>query len=509
LSRDQPSEDKIDHREENRRQEKASAERQHANGKLTARERITILLDEGTFVELDPYVKHRAIAFGMDKRRWLGDGVVTGSGTLDAKPVYVYSQDFGFMGGSLGAVHAEKICRVLDLAIQNGVPIIGFHDSGGARIQEGVASLGGYGEIFRRIVRASGVIPQIAVIAGPTAGGASYSPALMDFTLMVEGVATTFLTGPRVVKRVTGEDVDSETLGGADVHGSISGVASLTLSSEAEAVESVRAILSYLPANNLEDPPRGPSVEPSRDVMSVIPVESCQVYDTYHLIEAITDARSFFEIQSTYATNAVVGFGRLGGKSIGIIASQPSVMARTMTIDSFDKITRFVRLCDAFNLPVFTLQNVPDYISSLDQEHGGIIRHGAKVIYAYSDATVPKVTVILGKSYGGAYIALGSKHLGTDFVYALPGAEIAVMEAEGAVEIVYRREIAADPKKRCEFITMYQEEFSNSSQAEKLGFIDDIIEPEEIRPRAIAAFELLSKKRMKVQSPRKHGNMPV
>jgi acetyl-CoA carboxylase carboxyltransferase component len=509
LSDDRPSEDTVDHREELRRQEETSAKRQHAKGKLTARERIAALLDQGSFVELDPYVKHQAVALGMDKRKWLGDGVVTGSGSVDGKQVYVYAQDFGFMGGSLGAAHARKICRVLDLAIQNGAPIIGFHDSGGARIQEGVASLGGYGEIFRRNVQASGVIPQIAVIAGPTAGGASYSPALMDFTLMVEGIATMFITGPRVVKQVTGEEVDPETLGGAEIHGSVTGVASLTVGSEAEAIEAVRAILSYLPPNNLDAPVQAISSEPSRDAEGVIPDESSQAYDTHDLIDAITDAGSFFEIQPSYAMNAVVGFGRLGGRSIGVVASQPSVMAGTMTIDSSDKISRFVRLCDAFNLPVLTLQDVPGYIPGVDQEHRGIIRHGAKVIYAYSEATVPKVTVILRKSYGGAYIALGSKHLGTDFVYALPGAEVAVMGAEGAVEIVYRREIAAEPEKRGELIAKYQEEFSNPYQAAKLGFIDDVIEPGEIRSKVIAAFESLSKKRVKVHPPKKHGNMPV
>jgi acetyl-CoA carboxylase carboxyltransferase component len=492
-----------------RRQEEASAERQHAKGKLTARERITALLDEGSFVELDPYVKHRAVALGMDNRKWFGDGVVTGSGTVDGRPVYIYAQDFGFMGGSLGAAHAKKICRVLDLAIQNGAPIIGFHDSGGARIQEGVASLGGYGEIFRRNVQASGVIPQIAVIAGPTAGGASYSPALMDFTLMVEGIATTFITGPRVVMQVTGEEVDPETLGGAEIHGSVTGVASLTLGSEAAAIEAVRTILSYLPPNNLDYAEQAASLEPSKNTMGIIPDESSLAYDIHDLIEAIIDAGSFFEIQPSYAMNAVVGFGRLRGRSIGVVASQPSVMAGTMTIDSSDKISRFVRLCDAFNLPVLTLQDVPGYIPGVDQEHRGIIRHGAKVIYAYSEATVPKVTVILRKSYGGAYIALGSKHLGTDFVYALPGAEVAVMGAEGAVEIVYRRKIAAEPEKREELIAKYQEEFSNPYQAAKLGFIDNVIESGEIRSKAITAFELLSKKRVKVHPPKKHGNMPV
>ena len=509
MSGDRPSEDTVERREELRRQEEASAERQHARGKLTARERITGLLDEGSFTELDPYVEHRASALGMDRRKWLGDGVVTGYGTVDGRRVYVYSQDFGFMGGSLGAAHAEKICRVLDLAIQNGAPIIGFHDSGGARIQEGVASLGGYGEIFRRNVQASGVIPQIAVIAGPTAGGASYSPALMDFTLMVEGIATTFITGPRVVKQVTGEEVDPETLGGAETHGAVTGTASLTLGSEAEAFEAVRAILSYLPSNNLDDPIQVEASGPIRKASGIIPGDPNRAYDMHDFIDAIVDAGSFFGIQPAYAMNAVVGFGRLGGRSIGVVASQPSVMAGTMTIDSSDKISRFVRLCDAFNLPVLTLQDVPGYLPGVDQERGGIIRHGAKVIYAYSEATVPKVTVILRKSYGGAYIALGSKHLGTDFVYALPGAEVAVMGAEGAVEIVFRREVATEPDKRDDLIAKYREEFSNPYQAAKIGFIDDIIEAGEIRARAIAAFEMLVKKRVKAHPPRKHGNMPV
>jgi acetyl-CoA carboxylase carboxyltransferase component len=509
MSHDRPSGDTVERREELRRQEEASAERQHARGKLTARERITGLLDEGSFTELDPYVEHRASALGMDRRKWLGDGVVTGSGIVDGRRVYVYSQDFGFMGGSLGEVQAKKICRVLDLAIQNGVPVVGFHDSGGARIQEGVASLGGYGEIFKRNVQASGVIPQIAVIAGPTAGGASYSPALMDFTIMVEGIATTFITGPRVVKQVTGEEVDLETLGGAETHGAVTGIASLTLGSEEEAIEAVRAILSYLPPNNLDDPIQVEASRPTGEASGIIPGDPSQGYDIHDFIDIIVDARSFLEIQPAYAMNAVVGFGRLGGKSIGLVASQPSVMAGTMTIDSSDKISRFVRLCDAFNLPILTLQDVPGYLPGLDQERGGIIRHGAKVIYAYSEATVPKVTMILRKSYGGAYIALGSKHLGTDFVYALPGAEVAVMGAEGAVEIVYRRELAAEPEKRDDLIVKYREEFSNPYQAAKLGFIDDVIELGEIRARIIAAFEMLSKKRVKVHPPKKHGNMPV
>ncbi len=504
-----PSKESEELREILKKQEEISAKRQHAKGKLTARERINKLLDKESFFEFDPFVKHSAISLGMDRREWFGDGVITGSGTIDSKKAYVYSQDFGFMGGSLGKTHADKICRVLDLAIQNGAPIIGFHDSGGARIQEGVASLGGYGKIFKRNVQASGVIPQIAVIVGPTAGGASYSPALMDFTLMVEGIATTFITGPRVVKQVTGEAVDSELLGGAEVHSSVTGVASLTLSSEEEAIEAVKSILSYLPQNNLDDPKSTKPSEPYIDALNTIPDKSSQAYDIHIVIDSILDKGSFFEIQPAFAMNAVVGFGRLNGKSIGVVASQPSIMAGTMTIDSSDKISRFIRLCDAFNIPVLTLQDVPGYIPGVDQEHGGIIRHGAKVIYAYSEATIPKITVILRKSYGGAYIALGSKHLGTDFVYALPGSEIAVMGAEGAVEILYKREIEAEPEKREQFITQYKDEFSNPYQAAKLGYIDDVIEINEIRKKTIKAFEMLRKKRVKVYPPKKHGIMPV
>jgi len=496
-------------REELRKQAEASAERQHARGKLSARERIDALLDTGSFNELDPYVEHRASALGMDRRRWLGDGVVTGSGTVAGRRVYVYSQDFGFMGGSLGEMHAAKICRVLDLAIQNGAPVVGFHDSGGARIQEGVASLGGYGEIFRRNVQASGVVPQIAVIAGPTAGGASYSPALMDFVLMVEGVGTTFITGPRVIKQVTGEEVDAETLGGTVTHGEITGTATLTLGSEDEAFEAVRAILGCLPSNNLDDPPVAQPVEPTREVGGIIPDDARRAYDIHDLLESVVDGGSFLELQPRFAMNAVVGFARLGGRSLGVVASQPSVMAGCMTIDSSDKIARFVRLCDAFSLPVVTFQDVPGYLPGVDQERGGIIRHGSKVIYAYSEATVPKVTVILRKSYGGAYIALGSKHLGTDFVYALPDAEVAVMGAEGAVEVVYRRELAENPARREELIAEYREEFSNPYQAARLGYVDDVIEVDEIRSRLIHALDVLLKKRVKVHPPKKHGNMPV
>jgi len=496
-------------REGLRRSGEEAVQRQRNRGKLSARERIEGLLDKGSFVELDPFVEHRATALGMD-RRGVGDGVVTGFGNIEGRRVFVYSQDFTFMGGSLGEMHAKKICHVLDLALENGAPIIGFHDSGGARIQEGVASLAGYGEIFRRNVAASGVIPQIAVIAGPTAGGASYSPALMDIIIMIRGISTTFITGPRVIKQVTGEDVDMQRLGGAETHSSVSGVASLAVNSEEEGFAVVRRLLSYLPQNNLEDPPLFETVEPAhRAVDEAIPHDPRRAYDIRDVITVVVDGGSFFEIQPEFAANAVVGFARMEGRNVGVVASQPSVMAGCMTIDSSDKIARFVRCCDAFNLPVITFQDVPGYLPGVDQEHGGIIRHGAKVIYAYAEATVPKVTVIIRKSFGGAYIALGSRHLGADFVYALPQAEVAVMGAEGAVEIVYRREIAENPDRRKELIAEYRREFANPYRASKLGYIDDVIEPSEIRPRLIESLALLSSKRAKPHPPKRHGNMPV
>jgi acetyl-CoA carboxylase carboxyltransferase component len=435
--------------------------------------------------------------------------VITATGTVDGRRVYAYSQDFGFMGGSLGEMHAKKICHTFDLAVQNGSPVIGFHDSGGARIHEGVASLAGYGEIFKRNIKASGVIPQIAVIAGPTAGGASYSPALMDMVLMVDGIATTFITGPRVIKQVTGEEVDPETLGGAGTHAATTGTATLVLESEKEAIEAIKVLLSYLPPNNLDDPPHVESISPANGTSGIIPEDPKEAYDVRGIIRGVVDGGSFIELQPAFAMNAVVGLARLGGWSVGVVASQPSVMAGTMTIDSSDKISRFVRFCDAFNLPVVTFQDVPGYLPGVEQEHGGIIRHGAKVIYAYAEATVPKVTVILRKSYGGAYIALGSKHLGTDLVYALPGAEIAVMGPEGAVEIVYRRELAEDPRNKKELIKEYRREFSSPYQAARLGYIDDVIEVREIRERIVKALDILSSKRVKIHPPKKHGNMPV
>jgi acetyl-CoA carboxylase carboxyltransferase component len=496
-------------KEELVQQARDSTERQHKRGKLSALERIESLLDPGSFTELDPYIEHRATALGMNQRRRLGDGVITGHGSVDGRPVLVYSQDFGFMGGSLGEMHARKICHALDLALESGAPVVGFHDSGGARIQEGVASLAGYGEIFKRNVTASGVVPQIAVIAGPTAGGASYSPALMDFTVMVEGIATTFITGPRVIKQVTGEEVEAQILGGAATHASITGTASVSVESEESAIDVVRRILSYMPSNNLDDPPIYEIVEPVSNAVEIIPEDINKPYDIRNLIDSVFDGKSFLEVQPLFAMNAVVGFARLRGQSVGVVASQPMVMAGCMTIDSSDKIARFVRLCDAFGIHLVTLQDVPGYLPGVDQEHGGIIRHGAKVIYAYSEATVPRVTVILRKSFGGAYIALGSKHLGTDLVYALPQAEIAVMGSEGAVEVIYRRQLMEDPGNRQKFIDEYREEFANPYQAAKLGYIDDVIMTEEIRDRLVSSLQMLRKKRVRPHPTRRHGNMPV
>jgi len=497
-------------REELKRSADDAASSQHRRGKLSARERVAGLLDPGTFVELDPFVEHRASAFGMDSRKGIGDGVITCHGKVDCRTVFVYAQDFSFMGGSVGEMHAKKICHLLDLAIESGAPVLGFHDSGGARIQEGVASLAGYGEIFRRIVSASGIIPMMAVIAGPTAGGASFSPALMDFIIMIRGLSTSFVMGPRVVKQETGEDVDEQRLGGADVHGAVSGVASITIENEKECFSTIRRLLSYLPQNNREKPRRAEPLEPEATINGdSIPKDPQSKYDIHDLIGKIVDRDSFFEIQPNFSRNAVVGFARLAGLVVGLVASQPSVLGGYMTIDSSDKIARFVRFCDCFNMPVITLQDVPGFKPGVEQEHGGVIRHGAKVIYAYAESTIPKVTVILRRSFAGAYISLGSKHLGVDFVYALPQAEIAVLGAEAAVEILYNREIAENPGKRDELIARYASEFANPYQAAKLGYIDDIITTKEIRPRIIAALELLDKKRERFELKKRHGNMPV
>ncbi len=490
--------------------EETDVQRQHERGKLTARERLELLLDPDSFIELDPFVEHRFISFGMDRQRQMGDGVVTGYGTIDGRPVIVYSQDFMFMGGSTGEMHTRKISRVLRLAVENGLPIIGFHDSGGARIQEGVASLMGLGDIFRGNVACSGVVPQIAVIAGPTAGGAAYSPALMDFVFMVKGISYMFITGPRVIREVTGEEVSFEGLGGAYVHGRISGIATMLADGEANCIKMIRRLLGYLPSNNLEDPPVF-EPKPPKDVKfeDIMPQDLRKAYNIHLVIEGIIDSDSFFELQPDFARNVVVGFARMEGRSVGIIATQPMMLAGCMTVDSSDKIARFVRFCDAFNMPIITLQDVPGYLPGVEQEYGGIIRHGAKVLYAYAEATVPKVTVVLRKSYGGAFIALGSKHIGADVVFALPTAEIAVLGPEAAVEIIFRNELKESPTRKEELIAHYREQFANPYQAAKLGYIDDVIEPKEIRPRLISSLKLLSKKRVRHYPPKKHGNMPL
>ena len=489
--------------------------KQHEKGKLTARERIEKLLDEGTFVELGMFAESRATEFGMDKKRFPGDGVVTGYGTIDGRLVFVYAQDFTVLGGSLGEMHAEKITRILDLALKNGAPVIGLNDSGGARIQEGVDSLKGYGEIFFRNTIASGVVPQIAVIMGPSAGGAVYSPAIMDFVVMVDKTSYMFITGPQVIKAVTGEDVDFESLGGARVHNEKSGNAHIFAKNEEEALHLVRALLSYFPSNNMEDPPFIDTGDPpdriDYELDKIIPKDPKKSYDVKDIINIIVDRGTFFEIHPLYAQNIVVGFARIGGKVVGIVANQPKFYAGVLDINASDKAARFVRFCDAFNIPIVTLVDVPGYMPGVAQEHGGIIRHGAKLLYAYSEATVPKITVILRKAYGGAYIAMGSKHLRADVVYAWPNAEIAVMGPEGAVNIVFRREIkeAENPeKRRQELINEYRDKFANPYVAASRLYVDDIIYPHETRPKIIQALNMLENKKEE-RPEKKHGNIPL
>ncbi len=490
-------------------------ERQHKAGKLTARERMELLLDPGSFREIDMFVTHRETRFGMDRRKYLGDGVVTGWGTIDGRLVFVYSQDFTVMGGSLGEAHAQKIVKILDLAMKNGAPVIGINDSGGARIQEGVVSLAGYGDIFYRNTLASGVIPQIAAIMGPCAGGAVYSPALMDFIFMVRGTSYMFVTGPDVVKAVTHEDVTFEDLGGADVHATKSGVAHVVADSEADALYLIRKLLGYLPQNNMEDPPFvDTGDDPLREdpeLDRIVPTDPSKPYDVRDVIRRVVDNGEFFEIHETYAANIVVGFARLGGYSVGIVANQPAVLAGVLDINASEKAARFVRFCDAFNIPIITFVDVPGFMPGTVQEHGGIIRAGAKLLYAYSEATVPKLTVILRKAYGGAYDVMSSKHLGADVNFAWPTAEIAVMGPEGAVKIIFRRELAQaeDPAARQEeLVAQYRREFAHPYIAASRGFIDEVIEPRETRPRLINALHMLANKR-EPRPPKKHGNIPL
>lgn len=493
----------------------ARIKKQHESGKLTARERIDLLLDKNTFVELDKFVVHRCADFGMDSKKFLGDGVVTGYGKVEGRQVFVYAQDFTVFGGSLGMVHGKKICKVMDLAMQVGAPIIGLNDSGGARIQEGVESLGGYGEIFCRNVLASGVVPQISAIMGPCAGGAVYSPAITDFTIMVRNTSYMFITGPDVIKAVTHEEVNAEELGGADLHNSKSGVAHFATEDDKECIALIKELLSFLPSNNMEDPPKGATDDPSdrkaTALRAIVPENPNKPYDVKDVISAVVDNGYFFEVQELYAQNIVVGFARLAGRVIGIVGNQPNVLAGCLDIDASVKAGRFVRFCDCFNIPILTFEDVPGFLPGTSQEWGGIIKHGAKLLYAYSEATVPRVTVITRKAYGGAYDVMSSKHVRGDIVVAYPTAEIAVMGSDGAVNIISRAQIlqAEDPEaERAKLIEDYKKRFANPYRAADLGFVDEVIRPEDTRPRVISAFEMLDGKRQ-TNPPKKHGNIPL
>tara|TARA_B100000029_G_scaffold498680_1_gene567834 strand:+ start:78 stop:1631 length:1554 start_codon:yes stop_codon:yes gene_type:complete len=491
------------------------AEQQHSRGKLTARERINLLLDPGTFQEVGSFVTHRGVGVDSDQQKHPGDAVITGSGRVNGRLIYLFAQDFTVFGGSVSEVVAEKICKVMDSAIKNGAPMIGLADSGGARIQEGVISLAGYGEIFRRNTMASGVIPQISAILGPSAGGAVYSPAITDFTLMVRGISQMFITGPEVVKSVTGEDITQEELGGADAHASLSGVAHFVSDSEEECFSTIRDLLGFLPQNNLDDPPMGPQDDdPERideSLRESVPQDPSRPYDMMDIIETIVDDANFLPIHQAYAPNMIVGFGHMDGRSVGIIAQQPSYLAGVIDINASIKGARFVRFCDAFNIPIITFVDVPGYMPGKDQEHQGIIREGAKLLYAFAEATVPKITVVTRKAYGGAYIVMGSKHLGSDMNFAWPSAEIAVMGPDAAVNVIHKRKLSessdADAE-RASLIAGYRESFANPYLAAERGYIDDVIDPATTRPVLIKALESLQNKRDSIP-PKKHGNIPL
>ena len=490
-------------------------EAQHERGKLTARERLNILLDEGTFDEIDSLVTHRSSEFGLDKQVYYGDSVVTGYGKIDGRPVYVFSQDFTVFGGSLSEVAGEKIVKVMDLAMRNGAPLIGINDGGGARIQEGVVSLKGYGDIFTHNVMASGVIPQISVVMGPCAGGAVYSPAITDFIFMTEGAGQMYITGPDVVRAVTGEDVTHEDLGGAQVHASRSGVAQFTAEGEEECLQEVRRLISFLPLNNMEDPPSEPSGDSAdrvcEELADVVPDDSSKPYDVHQVIEPVLDDNDFMEVHAGWARNITVGFGRMDGRVVGIVANNPMHLAGVLDVDSSRKGARFVRFCDAFNIPIVTFVDVPGYLPGTGQEYGGIITHGAKLLYAYAEATVPKITLIMRKNYGGAYLVMGSKHLRADVNYAWPNAEIAVTGPEAAANIIFRRDIEAasdQDAKRAELIGEYRRSFANPYIAAARGFIDDVIDPRQTRIKIIRALEMLQNK-TDSNPPKKHGNIPL
>jgi methylmalonyl-CoA decarboxylase subunit alpha len=489
--------------------------KQKAKGKMTARERVELLLDPGTFNEIEPFITHQGDELNLLTEKFYGDGVITGYGQVNGRTVYLYSQDFTIYGGTLSEMQSHKICRVMDLAVRNGVPFISLIDSGGARIQEGVRSMGGYAEIFRRNAQYSGVVPQVSVMLGPCAGGAAYSPALTDLVIMVEKQSFMFLTGPEVIKAVTGEVIDAESLGGSDVHNSISGVAHLSVKSELDALAMARHFLSYLPSNNVENPPY---IKPEDDLgwmdeslNSIVPIDPTEPYIMHQVIEKIVDQDSFLEIQPDWARNAIVGLARIGGHSVGIVGQEPAVMAGVIDIDASDKMTRFVRMCDCFNIPLVTFVDSPGFLPGIAQEHGGIIRHGAKLLYAYSEATVPKICIITRKVYGGAYVVMSSKYLGTDVTYAWPSAEIAVIGAEGAANILFKKQIASaqDPAvERKKLAAEYREKFNNPYYAASTGYVDDIIEPRESRPKIVASLSALRDKYAPAP-PRKHGNIPV
>ena len=487
----------------------------HQRGRLTARERLDLLLDKGSFREVDAFVTHRTHDFGLDKQQYPGDSVVTGWGTVNGRLIFVFSQDFTVFGGSLGEVHAEKVCKILDMAIKTGAPVIGLNDSGGARIQEGVVSLGGYADIFLRNTLASGVIPQISCIMGPCAGGAVYSPALTDFIFMVKNSSYMFVTGPDVVKSVTHEDVSFEDLGGASVHSAISGVCHYVAENEADSLYLIRKLLSYLPQNNMEDPPFVPtSDDPLRTeaaLDTLVPDNANKPYDVKEVIRLVVDEAEFFEIHEQYAMNVVVGFARLGGHSVGLVANQPAVLAGVLDIDASEKAARFIRFCDCFNLPLITFEDVPGFLPGVKQEHAGIIRSGAKLLYAYCEATVPKLTIIMRKAYGGAYDVMSSKHIRGDLNLAWPTAEIAVMGPEGAVSIIFRKELAEaeDPvARKAELVNEYREKFANPYVAASRGYIDDVIEPHDTRARLINGLAMLQNKRDS-NPQKKHGNIPL
>jgi len=488
---------------------------QHEKGKMTARERILSLLDSGSFTEIDAFVEHRCTDLGMAEVEAPGEGVVTGYGTVDGRLVYVFAQDFTVIGGSLGAMHAAKICKAMDMAVKVGAPVIGINDSGGARIQEGVDALCGYGDIFFRNVKASGVVPQISVIMGPCAGGAVYSPALTDFVFMTEKTSNMFITGPQVIKAVTGEDVTAEALGGAHVHAATSGVAHFAYPDEAQTIAGIKKLLSFLPSNNIEDAPLAPCADDvsriDEALEEIIPESPNKPYDVRDVIARIFDSGDYLEVQPIYAQNIVTCFARLAGRTVGIVANQPKSMAGVLDINASDKAAHFIRFCDSFNIPLVTLVDTGGYLPGVGQEHGGVIRHGAKILYAYSEATVPKITVILRKAYGGAYIAMCSRHLGADQVFAWPTAEIAVMGPDGAANIIFKKEIdeSADPAAtRAAKIAEYKKSFANPYKAAVRGYVDDVIDPAETRIKLIAALELLRTKREELPN-RKHGNMPL